>query len=140
MADTLEYQVQHFGGVAMQDNAGTARWLNERAAEGWVLLAVDGGTGYFTRALTAPTNTTLPHVSQTGNTLHCTMGEWSHDPTSYAYQWQLDGVVVGGVTGHDSPDYTRVAGDVGKTATCVVTASNASGSTAAQPSNGVVVT
>jgi hypothetical protein len=136
MSDPNEYHVQRFGGVTMPDDAGIARWINERAAEGWTLITVDAGTGYFIRALTAPTNVTLPHVSQTGNVLHCTMGEWTHDPTSYAYQWQLDGADKG----TNSPDYTRVAGDVGKTATCTVTASTAAGSGAAPPSNGVVVT
>jgi hypothetical protein len=136
MTDSLEYAVQNFGGAAMPDNAATGRWLNERAQEGWQLIAVDAGVGYFTRTPTAPTNTAVPYVSQDGNVLHCTTGEWSHDPTSYAYQWQLDGADKG----TNSPDYTRAAGDVGKTATCVVTASNAQGSTAAPPSNGVVIT
>jgi hypothetical protein len=136
MADISEYFVQQFGGATMPHNEGIAQWLNERSAEGWVLLTVDGGVGYFTRVPAAPTNVTLPHVSQTGNALHCTMGEWTHDPTSYAYQWQLDGADVG----TNSPDYTRTVGDIGQTATCTVTASNATGSTAAPPSNGVVIT
>lgn len=82
-----------------------------------------------------PVNTAVPHVSQTGNVLNCTMGVWTGEPTSYAYQWQLDGVEVGS----DAPDYTTSPGDVGTTATCVVTATNLGGSTAAPPSNGVVV-
>lgn len=131
-----EYQVQRFGGSTMPDDQATARWLNDRAAEGWVLLTVDAGVGYFTRTAAAPANISVPHVSQTGNVLHCTMGEWSHEPTSYAYQWQGDGEDVG----TNSADYTRTPGDVGKTATCTVTASNATGSTTAPPSNEVVVT
>jgi hypothetical protein len=82
-----------------------------------------------------PVNTTVPYVSQTGIVLNCTMGTWSGEPTSYAYQWQLDGAEIGS----DAPDYTTSPGEVGKTATCVVTATNLGGSTAAPPSNGVVV-
>jgi hypothetical protein len=94
------------------------------------LGVIEGGA-----ATTPPVNTTVPHVSQTGNVLNCTMGNWTGEPTAYAYQWQIDGVDVG----TDSLDYTATAGDVGKTATCVVTATNAAGSTAAPPSVGVVV-
>jgi hypothetical protein len=91
----------------------------------------NGGT-----AAEAPVNNAVPAVTQSGNTLDCTMGEWSGTPTSYAYAWQMDGAPVGS----DSATHTVVAGDGGKTATCVVTATNATGSTAAPPSNGVVVT
>jgi hypothetical protein len=83
----------------------------------------------------APVNTTVPHVSQSGSVLHCTMGEWVGVPTFYAYQWQLDGTDVG----TNAADYTIVSDDVGKTATCVVTATNALGSTAAPPSDSIVV-
>jgi hypothetical protein len=89
----------------------------------------DGG------ATTAPVNVDVPHVSQSGAVLNCTMGNWEGEPTSYAYQWKIDGVDAG--TG--TADYAVQAGDVGKSATCVVTATNAHGSTAAPPSVGVVV-
>jgi hypothetical protein len=85
---------------------------------------------------TAPVNTAVPAVTQSGTTLSCTMGIWTGEPTSYAYQWKLDGVDAG--TG--TADYAVQAGDVGKSATCVVTATNAHGSTAAPPSVGVVIT
>jgi hypothetical protein len=83
-----------------------------------------------------PVNVDVPMVSQGGSTLNCTMGNWQNVPTSYAYQWKMAGAAIGS----NAPTYTVTAGDVGKTATCVVTASNALGSTAAPPSNGVVVT
>lgn len=79
---------------------------------------------------------TCPFVAQAGTQLSCTMGNWTGEPTSYAYAWQMDGVSVG----TDAATYDVQAGDVGHTATCIVTASNAAGSTAAPPSNGVVVT
>jgi len=82
-----------------------------------------------------PVNVTVPHVSQAGNILTCTMGTWEGEPTGYAYQWQLDGVNAG----TNANTYTVQAPDVGLTATCTVTATNAIGSTTAPPSNGVVV-
>ena len=83
-----------------------------------------------------PVNRDVPHVQQTGDTLTCTMGNWDGEPTGYAYQWKMDGTN----TGAGGSQYVTIAGDVGKTATCVVTATNAMGSTIAPPSNGVVVT
>ena len=64
------------------------------------------------------------------------MGEWTGEPTGYAYAWALDGAPVG----TDAGSHTVAPEDVGKSATCVVTATNANGSTAAPPSNAVVVT
>ena len=91
----------------------------------------EGGGG----GATAPANTTVPAVTQTGTTLTCTQGEWSGEPTSYAYAWKLDDAAAGS----DAATYDVQAGDVGKSATCTVTATNAAGSAAAPPSVGVVV-
>ena len=63
------------------------------------------------------------------------MGNWVVTPDSYSYQWLMDGVAAGPSAGA-SYDATF---DVGKTATCIVTATNAGGSTAAPPSNAVVI-
>jgi hypothetical protein len=82
-----------------------------------------------------PGNVDVPYVNQDGDTLACTMGNWTNEPSAYAYQWQLDG----SDTGSDSDTLVVTAGDVGRTATCVVTATNDLGSTAAPPSNGVVI-
>jgi hypothetical protein len=85
-----------------------------------------------------PVNVDVPEVSQSGDTLNCTMGNWEGmqaEPHSYAYAWQLDGTDIPG-SGATLP---VVAADAGSTATCIVTATNAIGSTAAPPSNGVVV-
>ena len=65
----------------------------------------------------------------------CTQGEWTGEPTSYAYAWQVNGVGVG----TDAATYDVQAADVGGEATCTVTATNAAGSAAAPPSVGVVV-
>lgn len=91
----------------------------------------NGGGG----EVTAPVNTAVPAVTQSGATLTCTQGTWTGEPTSYAYAWQINGTAAGS----DAATYDVQAGDVGGTATCVVTATNATGSTAAPPSVGVVV-
>jgi hypothetical protein len=95
----------------------------------------EGGNGGNGGTATAPVNTTVPAVTQAGATLTCTQGEWSGEPTSYAYAWQVNGTAVG----TDAATYDVQAADVGGTATCTVTATNAAGSAAAPPSTGVVV-
>jgi hypothetical protein len=92
-------------------------------------LGVTGGAGG------APVNVDVPVVSQSGDELTSTMGNWDGEPTSYAYAWQLDGSEAGA----DAATLTVTTDDAGKTATCVVTATNAAGSTAAPPSAGLVV-
>ena len=85
-----------------------------------------------------PVNVDVPHVSQNGTTLNCTMGNWDGEPTSYAYQWQKAGADVSGAT---SDTYITVPpGDVGQSFTCIVSATNDAGTTTAPPSNAVVVT
>ena len=86
-------------------------------------------------AAEAPVNTVIPAVTQSASELLCTQGEWTGEPTSYAYQWQMDGVDVPG----DGATLPVVPADAGLTATCTVTASNAAGSATAPPSVGVVV-
>lgn len=94
-------------------------------------FAVEGGA-----ADDPPVNLYVPQASQENGVVNCTMGEWAGEPSSYAYAWQSDGADVGDGTN----PYPVTADDVGKTVTCVVTATNAGGATAAPPSNGVVVT
>jgi hypothetical protein len=101
----------------------------------WLIDQVNNQFANLATAGDPPVNTDVPYVTQTGDALNCTMGIWTGEPTSYAYQWQLDGAE----TGSNAPDYTIAPDDVGKTATCVVTATNLGGSTAAPRSNGLVV-
>lgn len=82
-----------------------------------------------------PINTAVPYAAQEGATLQCTMGEWIGSPDAYAYAWSLDGAAIS----NSKSTYDVTADDVGRTATCVVTASNATGSTDAPPSNAVVI-
>jgi hypothetical protein len=60
-----------------------------------------------------------------GNTLICSTGEWTGNPT-FAYRWQVDG--------EDHPQavtaqHTVTLTDLGHKLTCKVTATNAAGST-----------
>jgi hypothetical protein len=78
----------------------------------------------------------VPFASQTGAVLNCTMGNWNNEPTSYAYQWRKDGVLVEGAT---AADHTVTTADADTVFACEVTASNAKGS-ATVTSNDVTVT
>ena len=98
-------------------------------------LADLGVVGEGPPPTTPPTNVDVPYVSQSGAVLDCTMGNWNGEPSAYSYQWKLDGTNAG----TDASTYPVLPADVGKSATCVVTATNAAGSTAAPPSVGVVV-
>jgi hypothetical protein len=70
-----------------------------------------------------------------GSVLNCTMGNWFGVPTSYAYQWKRGVTNVG--TGVNT--YTTVAGDSGNSITCVVSATNANGTTVAPASNAIAI-
>jgi len=76
-----------------------------------------------------PVNTILPAITGTGkvgSVLTSDTGTWTGTPSpTYAYQWKRGG----GNVGTNTNTYTVVSGDVGSLMTCVVTATNASGST-----------
>jgi hypothetical protein len=114
----------------------SAAFTEDEAARLADLGVTDSGDGGTTPPTEAPVNVDVPHATQDGDTLNCTMGNWEGVPTAYAYQWQIDSADVG----TDSATHTVTADDAGKTATCTVTATNAIGSTAAPPSNALVVT
>jgi hypothetical protein len=100
------------------------------------LYSGDSGGG---SAPAPPACLTVPAVTGTGEvgeSLSCTMGVWSGEPTSYAYQWKSDGATDLG----SGADYTVVAADAGHSLTCVVTATNAAGSAEAPPSNAIEIT
>ncbi len=84
-----------------------------------------------------PVNVDVPHVTgigAVGENLSCTVGNWQNAPTSYTYAWQRAGSPIVGAT---SAIYTLVAADSGKAITCVVSATNSAGTTAAPPSNAI---
>ena len=89
----------------------------------------------------APANVAVPYVScvptpaAIGSVCTCTLGQWTGAPTSYAYAWYRSGVVIAGAT---AASYTLVAADIGgKAITCILSATNATGTTAAPPSNAI---
>jgi hypothetical protein len=82
-----------------------------------------------------PTVLDAPYISQAGAVISCTLGNWNGAPSTRSYQWKIDGTNVG----LNQATYTRIAGDVGKTATCVMTATNAVGTSAPVSSNAIVV-
>jgi hypothetical protein len=85
--------------------------------------------------LSPPQNTAVPYVEQAGASVTCTMGEWMGEPDTYAYAWDMDGAAVG----DGSSVLTLLAEDVGKIVSCVVSATNEHGTTAAPVSNAVVI-
>jgi hypothetical protein len=80
----------------------------------------------------APVNTAAPALAgtpATGQTLSCSTGTWTGDPTpTFAYRWKRAGVDIGGAT---ASSYVVVSGDVGHALKCTVTATNAQASVAA---------
>lgn len=83
-----------------------------------------------------PTVVDMPHASQDADVLSCTMGNWTGEPTAYTYEWMIDGVALGASA---DATYVVIEDDVGKTASCVVSATNEVGTTIAGPSNAVTV-
>jgi hypothetical protein len=83
-----------------------------------------------------PVNVDVPHVSQSGTVLNCTMGNWNGVPTSYDYTWFIGGEEV---PGDSSGNYIVDAALVGQDAYCVVTASNDFGVVEAPPSNTITI-
>jgi len=110
--DYLQDIVLELGGTIINNN-----WM-----EGW--QAITSGPP------PAPVNSTLPVIS--GNTtidsfLTTTNGTWTNSPTSYAYQWKRGATNIG----TNANTYQLVAFDSTAEITCVVTATNATGSTPA---------
>jgi hypothetical protein len=110
----------------------TADWLNNDRTHQARIAAL---LADVTATLAPPVNRDVPYVSQSGGQLSCTMGNWDGEPSSYAYAWHNDGV-ANGATG---ATYTTKAEDSGHGLACVVTATNALGSTVAPMSNTVTV-
>lgn len=77
-----------------------------------------------------PVNRTLPTISgtpQVGQTLTATLGTWSHNPTSFWYQWANSKGFIAGAT---QLSYVPVAADVGLALQFFVIAINSAGQSA----------
>ncbi|MGI8569409.1 MAG: hypothetical protein ACR2KT_10230 [Methylocella sp.] len=64
-----------------------------------------------------PANSSVPTISgtaQVGQTLTATTGTWTHNPTSFTYQWNRAGTAISGAT---AASYVPVTGDIGNTLT-----------------------
>lgn len=91
--------------------------------DGVVYIIGDGGSP----APSIPVNTVLPAITGTyrgGETLTCSTGTWTGSPSSYAYQWQRDGVDI---TGETASTYVVTPTDIPALLTCIVVATNAGG-------------
>lgn len=122
-------------GSAEYTSAGgdkTLTWTySPAAARYWSMSAFEAMA-----AASAPVNTVAPAVTgtvQVGQTLTTTDGTWTGSPTSYAYQWKrADNVgFTTNVTniGTNQNTFVLTASESGKYVRCVVTATNAGGST-----------
>ncbi|MGI9183886.1 MAG: hypothetical protein ACR2GZ_02815 [Solirubrobacteraceae bacterium] len=98
-----------------------------------------GGPTNTTPPVIYPPNGGPPFINGTaaaGETLTCSTGAWTGDPTSFTYQWSRDGTPIAGAT---SSTYTVRTSDEATTLTCTVIASNRAGPSAPSTSKGVPV-
>ena len=103
--------------------------VNIGKAGGLTPLAMGNAITAGLSSFLPPVNTAVPAVTGTatvGSTLTCTQGTWSYVPTNYTYQWKRG---VTPITGATNSTYVIVAADQTNALSCVVTATNAAGST-----------
>jgi lysozyme len=122
--------------VTAQTTAGGAA-----TASAPTIAVGSAGSGSVTR----PVATTAPSVAGStvvGQQLSSSVGTWTGSPTSFAYQWRrcdATGVTCAAITGATQSTYTLTPGDIGTTASLVVTATGAGGSqTATTPATGLI--
>src|SRR5919106_1241880 len=130
----------------VQDDVGHYVRVKVRATNG------DGTSIFVSSAMTeqirqaqAPAGAKLPSISGTardGETLTADRGEWSNNPTSYAYQWQrcnADGAACASIAGETTNARLLTGSDVGHRLRVVVTATNVAGSSSAVSAPSAVV-
>ncbi len=78
---------------------------------------------------------TLSGATNPGDTLTCSRGTWTGNPTGYSYSWYRNGTLLAGFSGST---YTLGTLDEGTTLACGVTATNSAGSASAT-SNAVTI-
>jgi len=90
-------------------------------------------------SLSIPSNSVAPALSSSsaavGTVISATTGTWSPTPTSYTYAWWWADGTPAAISGATSSSYTPVAGDIGHTLLCKVTATGSGGTSSAVSSN-----
>jgi len=109
-------------------------WLDNDRSHAQEIAALVAG---FLAAAGPPSVVDVPLVmlDAAGAVATCTMGNWNGEPDGYTYAWHLDGVPNSGT----GATYAVQPDDAGHSLACVVTATNALGSTVAPMSNSVAV-
>jgi hypothetical protein len=126
-----------WGDGSVNNNIGWGKSATN--AIGWgksQLLSWAGSTDIVGATATPPVNTVAPVISGAttlGSVLTSTTGTWSNSPSSFAYQWKRGATNVG----TNANTYTLVTADSLAVMTCVVTATNAAGSSAPATSNSI---
>jgi hypothetical protein len=147
-------------GLAIDPVAGVAYWGNygltksQSEAIGFSSLAGTSG-GSISPTTTpvngaqdpvivrSPTGTGAPQITQSKAALSCSLGSWAPDypgafvyqgPTSYTYQWYLNGAPIAGATA------ATLAATTPGSYSCAVTGHNPSGSATQSAAAGVTVT
>jgi hypothetical protein len=87
------------------------------------------------KPLKAPVVKHAPYLSQKGELLNCTMGEWTGEPQAYHYQFRRD---TNTPIGTDSNEYALTPDDAGHGIDCRLEAVNAAGS-ASSVSNRIAI-
>jgi len=120
-----------WGDGAANNTIGWGKGATNAIGWGSVYAVSDAGrTDIIGASATAPVNTVAPNVTGSayvGDLLTTTDGTWSGTPTSFSYQWKRVATNIG----TNANTYTLVSADAGTNITCVVTATNATGSTPA---------
>jgi hypothetical protein len=118
-----------WGDGAANNTIGWGQGANNAIGWGSVYAVSSAGrTDIIGASATAPVNTVAPNVTgnpYVGDLLTTTNGTWTGSPTSYSYQWKRGATNIG----TNANTYTLVTADAGLNITCVVTATNATGST-----------
>jgi hypothetical protein len=118
-----------WGDGAANNTIGWGKGANNAIGWGSVYAVSSAGrTDIIGASATAPVNTVAPNVTgnpYVGDLLTTTDGTWSGTPTSFSYQWKRGATNIG----TNANTYTLVSADAGLNITCVVTATNATGST-----------
>ncbi len=115
--------------IAARRPRRTARAGRLAAAAAALAISCALATAAPSGALTAPTpaNTSAPTLSGTpapGQTLTCTPGTWSGNPSGFSYAWLRNGVPIAGQSGST---YVVQSADQGHSISCAVTAANVGG-------------